>query len=131
MKKRRCVPTLSRLLNNPSTNVTLFENAVIDLTRELPLPDLTENSLSFYNERKQREETPSSMGLLQTCEPSLPRKEAEGLGKPCQQRMDEVMTRFPLGGKRHVVVKRYRGQPYVNIREYFGGETKDRLFAGK
>ncbi|KAJ8018522.1 hypothetical protein HOLleu_43452 [Holothuria leucospilota] len=61
----------------------------------------------------------------------FPKKEAEGLGKPCQQRMDEAMTRFPLGGKRHVVVKRYRGVPDVNIREYYGGETKDRLLAGK
>ncbi|KAJ8030163.1 Activated RNA polymerase II transcriptional coactivator p15 [Holothuria leucospilota] len=53
------------------------------------------------------------------------------LGKPNQQLMDEPMTRFPLGGKRYVVVKRFRGEPYVNIREYFGGDTKDKLLAGK
>ena len=53
------------------------------------------------------------------------------LGKPNQQLMDEPATRFPLGGKRYVVVKRFRGEPYVNIREYFGGQTKDKLMAGK
>ena len=44
-----------------------------------------------------------------------------------------VSGRFHLGGKRYVVVKRYKGQPYVNIREYYqpkDGET-DRLFAGE
>ncbi|KAJ8043420.1 hypothetical protein HOLleu_10497 [Holothuria leucospilota] len=42
-----------------------------------------------------------------------------------------TITRFPLGGKRHVFVRRYRGAPYVNISEYFGGKKKDRLIAGK
>ncbi|KAJ8023225.1 Induced myeloid leukemia cell differentiation protein Mcl-1-like [Holothuria leucospilota] len=111
---------LPTLLNDPSSNVTLFENAVIDLTENYP---------AFYSERKQREESLASTSALKKCEPSLFQK--GGPGKPCQQLMDEAMTRFPLGGKRHVVVKRYRGVPYVNIREYFGGETKDKLFAGK
>ena len=115
--------TLPTVINNSSgSNLTLFENAVVDLTENCP---------SFYSERKQCEETPSTTSVLKTCQPSLSKKEAERPGKPCQQRMDEVMSRFPLGGKRHVVVKRYRGVPYVNIREYFGGETKDRLIAGK
>ena len=45
----------------------------------------------------------------------------------------DVGARFHLGGKRYVVVKRFKGQPYVNIREYY--QPKDRapgrLFAGK
>ncbi|KAJ8048422.1 hypothetical protein HOLleu_00735 [Holothuria leucospilota] len=45
--------------------------------------------------------------------------------------MEESTTRFPLRGKRHVVVKQCRGVPYINIGEHFGGETKDRLIAGK
>ncbi|KAJ8050167.1 hypothetical protein HOLleu_03263 [Holothuria leucospilota] len=98
-KTKMRADTLPTLVNNPSTsNVTLFENAVIDLTGELPLPDFTEDIPSFYTERKQCAETlSSSMGVLKTCEPRLSKKEAEGLGKPCQQRMDEAMTRFPLG----------------------------------
>ncbi len=46
---------------------------------------------------------------------------------------NDVSGRFHLGGKRYVVVKTYKGQPYVNIREYY--QPKDRatcrLFAGK
>ena len=44
-----------------------------------------------------------------------------------------VNGRFHLGGKRYVVVKRYKGQPYVNIREYYQPKDRetDRLFAGK
>ena len=46
---------------------------------------------------------------------------------------NDVTGRFHLGGKRYVVVKSYKGQPYVNIREYY--QPKDRaagrLFAGK
>ncbi len=39
--------------------------------------------------------------------------------------------RFSLGGKRQVVVKRYRGKPYVNIREYYQAENSGKLLAGK
>ena len=44
-----------------------------------------------------------------------------------------VGGRFHLGGKRYVVVKRYKGQPYVNIREYYQPKDREtgRLFAGK
>ena len=44
-----------------------------------------------------------------------------------------VSGRFHLGGKRYVVVKRYKGQPHVNIREYYQSKDRetDRLFAGK
>ena len=43
-----------------------------------------------------------------------------------------VSGRFNLGGKRYVV-KRYKGQPYVNIREYYQPKDREtgRLFAGK
>lgn len=45
----------------------------------------------------------------------------------------EVSGRFHLGGKRYVVVKRFKGQRYINIREYY--QPKDRasgrLYAGK
>ena len=44
-----------------------------------------------------------------------------------------VSGRFHLGGKRYVVVKRYKGQAYVNIREYYQPKDREtgRLFAGK
>ena len=44
-----------------------------------------------------------------------------------------VSGRFHLGGKRYVVVKRYKGQPHVNIREYYQPKDRetDHLFAGK
>ncbi|KAJ8048803.1 hypothetical protein HOLleu_01269 [Holothuria leucospilota] len=54
------------------------------------------------------------------------------LGKPDQRLEDESVNRFSLGGKRHVVVKVYRGIPFVNIREYFTKNgAKDRFLPGK
>ncbi len=56
----------------------------------------------------------------------------EPLGIPDADDRD-VSARFHLGGKRYVVVKRYKRQPFINIREYY--QPKDRvagrLFAGK
>ena len=44
-----------------------------------------------------------------------------------------VAGRFHIGGKRYVVVKLFKGQTYVNIREYWRPKDKvtGRLFAGK
>ncbi|KAJ8045638.1 hypothetical protein HOLleu_08683 [Holothuria leucospilota] len=112
--------TLPTVVKSPSTNLTLFENANIDLTEGF-VP-------SFYTEAKESERNLATTSG-QTPNEEKPIEKGEAPGKLYQKLMEESTTRFPLGGKRHVVVKKYRGVPYINIREYFGGETKDRLIA--
>ncbi|KAJ8021885.1 hypothetical protein HOLleu_39210 [Holothuria leucospilota] len=112
--------TLPTVVKSPSTNLTLFENANIDLTESF-VP-------SFYSEAKELERNLATTSGQSPSE-EKPFEKGAALGKPYQKLMEDSTTRFPLGGKRHVVVKQYRGVPYVNIREYFGGETKDRLIA--
>ena len=39
--------------------------------------------------------------------------------------------RFKIGGERYAYIKRFKGRPYVNIREYYWNMNKTRLLAGK
>ncbi|KAJ8050159.1 hypothetical protein HOLleu_03254 [Holothuria leucospilota] len=90
--------TLPTLVNNPSTsNVTLFENAVIDLTRESPLPDFTGDIPSFYSERKQCAESLSSMGVLKTCEPRLFKKRSGRVRQTLPAAHERSYDQVPIG----------------------------------
>lgn len=85
---------------------------------------------------------PAALGQPATNQPSRPASNQSAssssasteavVGIPDAEDRD-VGARFHLGGKRYVVVKRFKGQPYINIREYY--QPKDRvpgrLFAGK
>lgn len=63
-------------------------------------------------------------------EPTL-QDDSRRLGKPDQRPIIEFENRFPLVGKRHVVVKLFKGVPYINIREYHCDGTKNKLLSGK
>ena len=50
---------------------------------------------------------------------------------PDEVENDRKAKKFKIGGERFVCVKRFKGRPYVNIREYYWNLHKTRLLAGK
>ncbi|XP_072017288.1 uncharacterized protein [Amphiura filiformis] len=74
----------------------------------------------------------SNQSNLATAGSSSSSSSLQSVGIPDADDRD-VSGRFHLGGKRYVVVKRFKEQPYINIREYY--QPKDRavgrLYAGK
>ncbi|KAJ8046426.1 hypothetical protein HOLleu_05090 [Holothuria leucospilota] len=100
--------TLPTVVKSPSTNLTLFDNAASS-------PPFTlkeaERKLVAASARSPGEEKPSEKGAV--------------LGKLYQKPIEESDTRFSLGGKHLVEIRRYREVPCINIREYFGGAAED------
>ncbi|KAJ8034214.1 hypothetical protein HOLleu_20957 [Holothuria leucospilota] len=80
--------TLPTVVKSPSTNLTLFENANIDLT-EVFVP-------SFYTEAKESERNLATT-FGQTPNEEKPIEKGAALGKLYQKLMEESTTRFPLG----------------------------------
>ncbi|KAJ8018760.1 hypothetical protein HOLleu_43083 [Holothuria leucospilota] len=80
--------TLPTVVTGPSTNLTLFENANIDLTESF-VP-------SFYTEAKESERNLAATSG-QTPNEEKPIEKGEAPGKPYQKLMEESTTRFPLG----------------------------------
>ncbi len=50
---------------------------------------------------------------------------------PDQSENEKNAARFQIGGERYAVVKRFKGRPYVNIREYYTNDNSTKLLAGK
>ena len=50
---------------------------------------------------------------------------------PNEVENEKHAKRFKIGGERYAYVKRFKGSPYVNIREYYLNHQKTRLLAGK
>ncbi|KAJ8022591.1 hypothetical protein HOLleu_37537 [Holothuria leucospilota] len=80
--------TLPTVVKSPSTNLTLFENANIDLTEGFVS--------SFYTEAKESERNLATTSG-QTPNEEKPIEKGEAPGKLYQKLMEESTTRFPLG----------------------------------
>ncbi|KAJ8032386.1 hypothetical protein HOLleu_25900 [Holothuria leucospilota] len=80
--------TLPTVVKSPSTNLTLFENANIDLTEDF-VP-------SFYTEAKESERNLATTSG-QTPNEEKPVEKGEAPGKLYQKLMEDSTTRFPLG----------------------------------
>ncbi|KAJ8040978.1 hypothetical protein HOLleu_15449 [Holothuria leucospilota] len=80
--------TLPTVVKSPSTNLTLFENANIDLTEGF-VP-------SFYTEAKEPERNLATTSGQSPSE-EKPVEKGAALGKPYQKLMEDSTTRFPLG----------------------------------
>ncbi|KAJ8017510.1 hypothetical protein HOLleu_45033 [Holothuria leucospilota] len=80
--------TLPTVVKSPSTNLTLFENANIDLTEGF--------APSFYTEAKESERNLATTSG-QTPNEEKPIEKGEAPGKLYQKLMEESTTRFPLG----------------------------------
>ncbi len=50
---------------------------------------------------------------------------------PDQEENERKAVKFPIGGERFVTVKRFKGLPYVNIREYYWNEDHTKMLTGK